>query len=104
MSICPGCWQQAAPAFCLLPMKAKDHAARSESKTLGDRYDTETTSCFILLRCTTQKQLEMGFSHKQKVQLVRMILGQPEVNIQHSSAHKGLQKVTLIMWLSATLK
>lgn len=46
----------------------------------------------------------MGFSHKQKAQLIRIILEHPRVNIQHLSVPKGLLKVTLIMWLSATLK
>lgn len=46
VSIFIGHWQQAAQVCCLLLMKAKKYAARSESKTLNDRYDTKTASCF----------------------------------------------------------
>lgn len=35
---------------------------------------------------------------------MRMISRQPKVNIQHLSVHKGMLKVTLIMWLSVTSK
>lgn len=80
-SIRSGRWQQAAQAFCLLPMKAKNRAARSASKTPDDRYDTETTSCFHPFTLHNTKPLEMGFSRKQKAQLVRRTFGQPKVSI-----------------------
>lgn len=62
--ICTGCWQQAAQAFCLLPMKAKTHAARFESKTLDDRYD-RSNQLFHYFTLHDVKQLEIVFSHKE---------------------------------------
>ena len=105
VSICTGCRQLAVQAFCLLAMKAKNCAVRSESRTLDDRYDTETTSCFTVLHCTTYiKQLEMVFSHKQKAQLVRMIFWAAQSEYSTLECTQRLLKVTLIMWLSATLQ
>lgn len=71
---------QAAQAFCLLLLTAKSRVVRSKGKTLDDRYDTETTSCYTGLCYMIQSNWKCFLSHAQKAQLVRMISGQPKVN------------------------
>lgn len=105
-STCIGHCQQASQAFHLLPMEAKNHVARSQRKTLDDRYNIETPFCLTNSHCTIQSNWKhLGiFTLKQKVQLVKMITGQLNVNIQHLSSRKWFLKVTLVMLLSVTLK
>lgn len=85
-------------------MKAKNPAARSKSKALDDRYDTETTTCFHCFTLHDIKQPEVVFSHKQKAQLARKIFWAARSEYSKLERTQRFAETDLITWLSATLK